>query len=199
MDRKPKVFICGSAVGYYGSRGSDLLKESEGSGNDFLAQVCLDQEKEADAAAQLGIRVVKLRTGIVLSPSGGTVSKMLLPFQLGMGGRLGNGKQWFPWIHEKDISGIILHSLENKNVSGPVNAASPGIVSNRDFTTALGKALGKPAPFTIPAFALKVVYGEMSTILYSSIRASAGKISGLGYEFKFKDIEAALKECTENR
>lgn len=197
MDQKPEVFICGSAVGYYGSRGDDRLKESEGPGNDFLAQVCRDQEKEADAAALQGIRVVKLRTGIVLSPSGGVLSRMRRPFQWGLGGRLGNGRQWFPWIHAKDISGIILYCLENSNVFGSVNAVSPGIVTNRDFTAALGKALGKPAPFTIPLFALKVVFGEMSTILHSSIRASAEKVIDLGYAFKFTDIDAALKDCME--
>jgi len=198
-DNKPGILICGSAVGYYGSRGNDLLSESEGSGNDFLAQVCRDLEKEADTAVPLGLRVVKLRTGIVLSPSGGALSKMLLPFRFGIGARIGTGKQWFPWIHEKDISGIIIHCLENEAVKGPVNAASPEIVSNRDFTKALGNALGKPAPFTIPAFVLRVIFGEMSTILFSSIRASAGKISRLGYAFKFSDIDAALKDYTENR
>ncbi len=198
MDHKPKVLICGSAVGYYGSRGDDRLKEAEAPGNDFLAQVCRDQEKAAEAAVPQGIRLVKLRTGIVLSPSGGVLSRMRRPFQMGLGGRLGSGRQWFPWIHENDISGIILYSLENQSVSGPVNAVSPGIVTNRDFTLALGKAMEKPAPFVVPLFALKLVFGEMATILDSSIRASAGKISGLGYTFKYRDLEAALKDCIGN-
>lgn len=199
MDRKPEVLICGSAVGYYGSRGNDRLKESEGPGNDFLAQVCRDQEKAADAAAQLGVRVVKLRTGIVLSASGGALSKLLPPFQFGLGGRLGNGKQWFPWIHEKDISGIILHSLENSAVSGAVNASSPGILSNRDFTKILAQTLGKPALFAIPPVALRMIFGEMATILFSSIRTSADKILGLGYSFQFREIDAALRSCVEKR
>lgn len=195
MDRKPEVLICGSAVGYYGSRGNDRLKETEGPGNDFLAQVCLAQEKATDAAVSLGIRVVKLRTGIVLSASGGALNKLLPPFRLGLGGRLGNGKQWFPWIHEKDISGIILHTLENRAVSGPVNASSPGILSNRDFTKILAQTLGKPALFAAPPFALRMIFGEMSTILFSSIRPSTDKILGLGYLFKFREIDAALRDC----
>lgn len=199
MVNKPPVLISGSAVGIYGSKGDKILAEDEEPGTDFLAEVCRDLESEIANAKKFGLRVVVIRTGVVLSSSGGALSKMLPHFKLGLGGRIGRGRQWFPWVHEDDVAGIISHCLENDSIKGAVNAASPGIVTNRGFTKALGKVLGRPTLFPVPILALRMVFGEMSSILYSSHRTSAEKIQKLGYSFKYPEIEGALRDCTLKR
>ena len=195
MEERPKVFVAGSALGYYGPRGDDPLSEDEVSGKDFLASVCRDLEAEAGKAERLGVRVVRMRTGVVLSPRGGALAMMLPPFRLGLGGRIGAGRQWLSWIHEKDIVGAIVFILENGGVAGPVNASAPGAVRNADFTSALGRALGRPAFMPIPPIALRILYGEMANVLTFSIRAVPEKLEASGYVFEYGDIDEALKKC----
>jgi uncharacterized protein (TIGR01777 family) len=198
MENRPRVLVSGSAVGIYGSRGDEVLEEAEEPGGDFLATVCRDSELEADLAQEHGLRVVNIRTGVVLSSSGGALSKILIPFKLGLGGRIGNGNQWFPWIHEEDVAGIIVHCLETDSIFGAVNATSPGIVTNRDFSEALGNVVGRPAFFPVPIFLLKALFGEMSSILFSSHRTSSEKIQESGYSFVHKEIMGALSECVSS-
>ena len=136
-----------------------------------------------------------MRTGVVLSPGGGALSKMLTPFRLGLGGKIGRGRQWFSWIHEKDIVGAIVFFLENANITGPVNATAPGAVRNADFTSALARALGRPAVIPVPPIALRVLFGEMSDVLTFSIKAVPEKLEAAGYVFQYNDIGEALKKC----
>jgi len=194
LEERPRVFVAGSALGYYGSRGDDLLGEDEAAGGDFLAGVCRDLEAEAVKAKPLGVRVVMMRTAVVLSPRGGALSKMLPPFRLGLGGRIGSGRQWFSWIHEKDIVGSIIFFLENSGISGAVNVSAPAPARNSDLTKALAAALGKPAIIPIPSLVLRILYGEMAGVLTSSIRASDEKLVNAGYVFEYDDLEEALKE-----
>jgi uncharacterized protein (TIGR01777 family) len=193
LREKPEVFVAGSAVGYYGSRGDDVLGEDEGPGGDFLAGVCRDLEGEAMKAESLGVRVILSRTAPVLSMSGGALAKMLAPFRLGLGGRIGSGRQWFPWIHESDIAGAILFCLENTDIRGAVNVAAPGIVRNSEFTGTLAKVLSRPAILPIPVFALKILFGEMATILDSSIRAVPDVVTSAGYSFGHPSLQDALR------
>lgn len=195
LDKKPQIFIAGSAVGYYGDRGDEVLDEKSSPGNDFAARVCNDLEQEAVKAEKLGIRTVRIRTGVVLSKSGGALAKMLLPFKMGLGGRLGSGSQYFPWIHETDLVKIFLYCLENTKIGGAVNGVSPGIVTNKEFTRELGKALKRPAVFPVPAAGLKLILGEMSSVLLGSQRAEAKKIIEAGFKFEFENIEDALLDC----
>ncbi len=193
LDKKPQVFIASSAVGYYGDRGDELLDEDCSPGDDFAAKVCYDLELEADKAEILGIRVVRIRTGVVLSKLGGALPKIILPFKLGLGGRLGNGSQWFPWIHESDLARLFLYCMKNPEISGAVNGISPGIVTNKEFTRELARVLRRPAIFPVPAFTLKLLFGEMSSVLLGSQRADANKIIEAEFEFEFNEIENALK------
>ncbi len=195
MEDRPRILVSGSAVGIYGSRGNDVLQEADDPGSDFLATVCRDAENEAKAAENLDLRVVRIRMGVVLSSSGGALRKMLTPFRLGLGGQIGNGRQWFPWIHEEDAAGALVHCLETDSISGAVNASSPGILTNRDFTKALGKVLGKPTVVPVPGLLLRAVLGEMSGILLASQRMSSAKLRESGYSFVYDEIEGALNEC----
>jgi uncharacterized protein (TIGR01777 family) len=192
LGSRPEVLIAGSAVGFYGSRGDDILRENEDPGDDFLAAVCRDLEVEAVRAEGLGVRVVRIRTSAVLSSRAGALPKMLTPFKLGLGGRIGSGRQWFPWIHESDIAGVIHFCLENDTVSGAVNAASPGSARNSEFTRALAKSLSRPAFMPIPIFALRALFGEMAVVLSSSIRAVPAALESAGYAFQHKSLEEAL-------
>jgi uncharacterized protein (TIGR01777 family) len=197
LDPRPGILLTGSAVGYYGSRGDDPLVESERNGSDFLASVCGDLEAEAEKAGALGIRVIRIRTGVVLSARGGALSKMLTPFRMGIGGRIGSGRQWFSWIHERDIVGAIIFLLENPEISGAVNVVSPGALRNSDFTQSLGRALSRPAIVPIPLIALRLLFGEMAGVLTFSIRAVPDKLRDAGYEFEYDEIDAALAECVK--
>ena len=189
--RRPAVLVCGSAIGYYGSRGEEILTESSAPGSGFMADVCVAWEKEADLAESLGIRLVKLRTGMVLGANGGALAKMIPPFKAGMGGKLGHGDQWISWVHLDDLVGIVQHALENP-VHGPVNGTSPNPVTNADFTKALGHALSRPAVVPIPAFTLKFMFGEMSEVMLASQRVLPKAAETSGYTFRYPDVEPAL-------
>jgi hypothetical protein len=191
---RPTVLVSSSAVGYYGNRGDELLDESSPPGRGFMSEVCQEWEREAERATDLGIRVAFVRTGVVLSADGGALAKMLPPFKLGVGGRLGSGKQWFPWIHIKDIVGIFRHALLNSRLAGPINGVAPGAVRNAEFTRQLGRALGRPAFLPVPATALRVLMGELADALLDSQRVIPKVALESGYEFRFPQLGPALAD-----
>ena len=193
LDKKPRVLVSASAVGYYGSRGDQVLTESTSPGDDFLAEVCIGWEEEAAKARQHGVRVVSMRVGVVLGSGGGALAKMLTPFRLGVGGRLGDGRQWMPWIHIDDLVGIILHSCQNDSVSGPVNGTTPNPVTNFEFTKTLGRVLKRPTVFPMPRFMLRLALGEFGDVLLTSQRAVPEAAQKSGYEFQYPDLEGALR------
>ena len=188
---RPRVLVCSSAVGYYGDRGDDFLPEDATPGTGFLPQICRDWEAKADLGEALGMHVAKVRTGLVLGSDGGALQQMLTPFKLGVGGRLGNGRQWMPWIHLDDIVGIFRHALET-GFRGVLNGGAPGIVTNADFTTALGKALHRPTIFPVPAFALRLLLGEMGGVVLASQRVVPRATQSSGYNFQYPGLDAAL-------
>lgn len=191
---KPKTFITVSAVGIYGDRGDELLSEDSEYGNDFLANLCNDWEKEAKEIELPGVRRVSLRLGLVLSNDGGVLKKLLLPFKLFIGGTLGNGNQWFPWIHIQDVVDIIEYALANDSLAGAINCAAPGIVRMKEFSKTLGKIIHRPSYIHIPRFILRMVSGQIADTAVSSQRISIEKLLGSGYEFKFPYLEDALKD-----
>ena len=193
LETKPKVLVSASAVGYYGGRGDEVLNETAGTGNDYLANVCQGWEAEANRAREFGIRVINVRIGIVLGPGGGALKKMLPPFKLGVGGRLGNGKQWMPWVHISDLVNILTFAASHPSFDGPLNATSPNPVTNRDFTRSLGKAVRRPAIFPVPGFMLRLALGEFGDILLYSQRVVPGALPELGYTFQFPDLDSALQ------
>ena len=190
----PQVLISASAVGYYGSRGDDLLTESEPAANDFLGQVAAAWEEEAMAAEAFGVRVARLRSGMVLGRKGGALARMVLPFRLGLGGRLGSGDQWVSWIHIADLTALIRFLLKESTVRGAFNATSPFPVPNREFTKALAEAVHRPAILPVPEFALKLLFGEMAEVLLGSQRAIPDAAQRAGFIFQHPDIFAALAE-----
>lgn len=194
MDAKPRVLLNASAVGYYGSRGDEVLSESSAPGHDFLAGVTVEWERATAAAAEAGVRVVLLRTGVVLSAKGGALAKMLPPFRLGMGGPLGSGEQWMSWIALEDHLHAMEHALFVDSVSGPVNLVSPNPVRNLHFATTLGRVLTRPAVIPVPAVALELLYGQMAreTILASQ-RALPAALSASGFDFQYPTLEGALR------
>jgi uncharacterized protein (TIGR01777 family) len=194
MENKPRVLLNGSAVGYYGSRGDEVLGESSAAGRDFLAGVTVEWEHATAPAAEAGVRVVLLRTGVVLSARGGALAKMLPPFRLGMGGPLGGGEQWMSWIALEDHLRAMEHALFGDRVTGPVNVVSPNPVRNLHFATTLGRVLTRPAIIPVPVVALELLYGEMAreTILASQ-RALPAALSASGFEFKHPTLEGALR------
>ncbi|MDO9042434.1 MAG: TIGR01777 family oxidoreductase [Desulfocapsaceae bacterium] len=193
-EKRPATLICSSAVGYYGSRQDEKLTEKSAPGDDFLAKVCRDWEKEALRAEEYGVRVVLIRTGVVLGDDGGALAQMLLPFRLGLGGRLGNGSQYMSWIHIDDLTAIMLYAMENHNLRGPINAVTPNPVTNSEFTHALAKALQRPAFLPVPGFALKIVLGEFANVLLGSQRVVPEVLQQAGYTYIFPEIQAALKK-----
>lgn len=195
METKPRAMIAASAIGFYGDRGDEVLSEESASGTGFLAEVCREWEAASQSAEKAGIRVVHIRTGVVLSKHGGALGQMLLPFRLGLGGRLGSGKQWMSWIHIDDIVGAVLHALGSEGMRGPVNLVGPNPVTNGEFTVALGKALSRPTIFAAPAFALRLAMGEMADeALLASQRVIPARLSGSGYEFRFRELRDALED-----
>ena len=196
---KPRVLVCSSAVGIYGDRGDEPLTESSRPGDDFLARVCRDWEQEALRAQEFGVRVVLIRTAVVLGRNGGALAQMLPPFKLGLGGRLGNGNQYMPWIHIEDLCRIMLQAMEDGHLSGPVNAAAPNPVTNRAFTRALAQALHRPALFPMPAFLLKIVVGEFAAVLLASQRVQPEVLDKSGFTFHYPDIDSALSNLISNR
>jgi uncharacterized protein (TIGR01777 family) len=194
LSHPPRVLISASAVGYYGSRGDDLLDEAAPPGRGFLADLCIAWESAASAAASLGIRVVLLRTGLVFGHDGGALPRMLPPFRFGLGGRLGDGRQWMPWIHVDDLVRVILLLTENATISGPVNAASPQPVTNAEFTRSLGLALHRPAWCTVPAPFMRLALGEFAQVLLASQRAMPCVLARAGFEYRFPQLDHALRE-----
>ncbi len=189
--QRPATLICGSAIGYYGSRADEVLTEASAPGSGFMADVCIAWEKEATLAESLGIRLVKLRTGVVLGANGGALAKMMPPFKAGMGGKLGHGDQWMSWIHLDDLVGIIQFALDNP-LQGPVNGTSPNPVTNADFTKALGHAVSRPAVVPMPAFTLKLMFGEMADVMLSSQRVMPRVAETAGYQFRYPELDSAL-------
>jgi uncharacterized protein (TIGR01777 family) len=192
---KPAVFVCASAIGYYGNRGEEVLREESAGGQGFLPEVCREWEDATRAASASGIRTVNLRIGLVLSPKGGALGKMLTPFKLGLGGRLGSGRQWSSWIHVDDIAGGIQHAMRTESLSGPVNFVAPNAVRNAEFTKVLASVLGRPAFFPVPALALHLAFGKMAAeeLLLSSQLVEPGKLSASGYPFLFRELRPALE------
>lgn len=193
-ERKPKVFVCGSAIGYYGNRDNELLTEESEPGIGFLAGVCRQWEQAAGPAEQAQIRTVHVRTGVVLSPKGGALGAMLLPFKMGVGGRVGSGKQWQSWIHVQDVVGAIQHILKTELLRGPVNLVAPNPATNTEFTKTLARALSRPAILPMPAFAVKAVFGEMGEeLLLASQKVEPCKLTLTGYQFRFPELRSALE------
>ena len=190
----PKVLVCSSGVGYYGARVAGVVNEESPLGAGFLADVCHQWEAAAVPAVEKGIRVVNLRTGIVLSPAGGTLARMLTPFKMGVGGKLGNGKQYISWMTLDDALEIINHVLVTEGLRGPVNAVTPQPVTNSEFTKTLGRVLGRPTIFLMPTFAAHLVFGEMADeTLLSSIRVEPTQLLKSGYTFRYPELEGALR------
>ena len=190
---RPPVLVGASASGYYGPRGDELVDESSPPGRDWLADVCVRWEQQTDAA-MLGLRVVKMRTGIVLDSEGGALAKMLPFFKTGVGGPVGSGKQYMPWIHLDDLVGLYLAAIDNDAFSGPINASAPTPVTNKEFAKTLGKVLHRPAVAPVPGFIIKGMYGAMSQIVLTGVRMVPGRAEELGYEFAHPELEEALRD-----
>jgi len=196
-DSRPRVLVCASAVGIYGDRADELLTEDSSHGHDFLASVCGQWEYEALRAREFGIRVVLLRFGVVLGQNGGALAQMLPPFRMGLGGRLGSGRQYMPWIHILDLCRIIRTALKDDSLQGPVNAVAPYPVTNLVFTQTLARALHRPALLPVPAFLLRLVLGEFATVLLASQNVQPKRLATLGFSFSFPDITTCLNDLTK--
>jgi len=195
---RPATLLSASAIGYYGDRGDEQLHEHSAAGSDFLAAVCQAWEHEAVAAEELGVRVAVIRIGMVLGKDGGALQKMLLPFRLGLGGRLGSGRQWMSWIHVDDLVGLFAYAIAHTEVRGVLNGVAPTPVTNAEFTAALGRALHRPAVLPVPAVALRLALGEMSAVLLASQRVLARAAQRLGFEFRYPQIGPALADlCSD--
>lgn len=191
LPRSVKVLVCASAIGIYGDRGTEPLTEDSEPGSGFLPEICLAWEK---AAMMPGIRVVKLRFGVVLNAKGGALAKMLLPFRLGLGGIVGSGRQFWSWVALDDAVGAIMHAIRSEELRGPVNVVSPNPVTNREFTKTLGKVLGRPTALPMPAMAARLVFGEMAdALLLCSARVQPIRLEGDLYRFRFSELEPALR------
>jgi len=191
---KARVFVCASAIGFYGDRGDEILTEVSAGGSGFAADLARDWEAASRIASEAGIRTVNLRIGLVLSPQGGALSKMLPAFKMGLGGRLGSGSQWWSWIHVDDIVGAIHHVIRTESLSGPVNLVAPNAVRNSEFAQVLASVLGRPALLPVPAFAARLALGEMAQeLMLSSQRVEPSKLRASGYEFRFCELRAALE------
>lgn len=190
----PKTLICSSAIGIYGDRGPETLSEASAPGHDFLAGVCEAWEREAMRAQDYGVRVVCIRTGVVLGKGGGALAQMLPLFRMGLGGRLGSGHQYMSWVHIDDLVGIMLHTAEQEGVSGPVNGVAPGAVTNREFTRTLAQLLHRPALLPVPGLALRLALGEFATVLLASQRVVPEKIGQAGYRFVFPTLKEGLDD-----
>jgi uncharacterized protein (TIGR01777 family) len=200
LGQKPRVFLAASAIGYYGNRGDEILTESSSAGNDFIAQLARDWETESMRAEAVGIRTVILRFAVILSPKGGALGRMVLPFQLGAGGRLGSGRQWMSWVALGDVVEIIRAMITDERMRGPVNVAAPGSVQNVEFTRVLARVLDRPAIFPAPAFVLRIALGEMAdSLLLASQRVIPEKLRAAGYQFQHENLEAALREILGGR
>jgi uncharacterized protein (TIGR01777 family) len=194
MESPPKVLVVASAIGFYGNRDDEIMDESSKAGEGFLSDVCREWEDATQAARDAGIRVVNLRIGVVLSPKGGALAKMLTPFKLGGGGIIGNGRQYWSWISIDDVAGAIHHALMTDSLSGPVNAVAPNAPMNREFTKTLGRVLRRPTILPMPAFAAKLALGEMANdLLLASTRVEPTKLIESGYKFRQPTLEKSLR------
>ncbi len=194
LGQPPRVWVCASAIGYYGDRGDEILREESPSGSGFLPDVCREWESAAQPAVQKGIRVVNLRIGVVLSPAGGALAKMLLPFRMGAGGTLGSGRQYMSWIALDDVIGAIHHAVTHETLRGPVNAVAPHPVTNREFAQTLGRVLSRPTLFPMPAFAARVAFGEMAdALLLASARVEPSRLLATSFVFGYPNLEGALR------
>ncbi len=193
-ETKPDVLISASAVGYYGTRGDEFLNEDAGSGADFLSKVCLQWEEEAEEVRKTGVRLAVPRIGIVLEKNGGALEKMITPFSMFVGGPLGNGKQFFPWVHMDDVSNALWFAISEEKLDGPFNLCSPNPVTMKEFASELGKAMNRPSFFPVPEVALKLLVGEAAAALTASQRAVPEKLQSLGFKFRFSEPGQALKQ-----
>ena len=199
LARPPQVLITASAIGYYGDRGEAMLEEHSAQGSGFLAELCRQWEAAANPARQRGIRIVNLRIGVVLSPAGGALKMMLPPFQLGLGGTLGSGRQYMSWVAIDDVVGAILHAASTDTLQGPVNAVAPNPVTNREFTKTLGRVLSRPTIFPVPAFALRLLLGQLADeALLASARVTPSRLQQTGYVFRYPMLEPALRHLLGN-
>jgi hypothetical protein len=192
---RPSVLVSASAIGIYGNCGDELLTERSAPASGFLGELCQAWEAAADEAAPLGVRVVKLRIGLVLGPHGGALARMIPAFKLGAGARLGSGKQWVSWIHIADLAGLVRFAIENPALAGAVNAVAPGPVQNTEFTRELARALRRPAFAAIPEIALKLLFGEMSTVLLDSVRVTPEAALAAGFRFRYPNLAPALRDA----
>jgi uncharacterized protein len=200
LSRPPKVLLCASAIGYYGDRGDEVLAEDSPPGVDFLSRVCRAWEAASEPAVQKGVRVVRHRFGMILSPNGGGLATMLPPFKLGAGGRTGSGRQFISWIAIDDVLGALEHALTAGALSGPVNTVSPRPVTNDEFTKTLGRVLRRPTFAAMPAFAARLVFGEMAdALLLSSQRVEPKRLLASGYRFRYPDLEPTLRHLLDRR
>jgi uncharacterized protein (TIGR01777 family) len=195
-DERPRVLVSQSGSGWYGARGDEPLDESAPGGDDFPAQVTADWEAEAARAEELGMRIVRTRTGVVLSDQGGALEKMLPPFKLGVGGPVAGGRQYVPWVHLEDVAGALAFCLDTEAARGPVNVAAPEPVTNSELSKALGRVLRRPAVLPVPAAALRLLYGEMATIVITGARVIPRRLQELGYRFRHRDLDEALRAVT---
>jgi uncharacterized protein len=194
-ERPPSTFLCASAIGYYGNRSDEVLTEESALGTGFLPEVCREWEAATEPAVRAGVRSVNLRFGIVLSQHGGALKQMLRPFRLGLGGKIGSGRQWYSWIHVDDAVSSVMHVLAAGVVSGPLNMTAPNAVTNADFTRALASALKRPAFFTVPTFAAKLAFGEFAEEgLLASARVLPKKLVDTGFEFRYPELSVALAQ-----
>ncbi len=194
LRQPPKVIVCASAIGYYGDRGEEVLQEESAPGSGFLADTCRNWEAAAEPMVRRGIRVVHLRTGVVLSSGGGALGKMLLPFRMGLGGKVGSGRQYMSWIAMDDLLGVIQHAISNDTIRGAINAVAPNPVTNLEFTKTLGKVLSRPTIFPLPAFAARLALGEMANdLLLASARVQPARLQSSGFVFRYPELEAALR------
>lgn len=191
---RPAALISSSAVGFYGDRGDERLDEDAAPGQGFMPEVCREWEAEAARAGESGVRVVLVRTGVVLARGGGALEKMLPPFRLGVGGRIASGRQWFPWIHLDDIVGIFRHAAFSPSLGGAVNGVAPAVVTNKEFTEQLARVLHRPALFPVPEFALRMMFGEMADVLLGSQRVIPRRLAESGYEFLYPQLMPALED-----
>lgn len=191
---KANIFICSSAIGYYGDRADELLNEESAPGVGFLPEVCREWEAATRPAADAGIQTVQIRTGVVLTSKGGALAKMLTPFKMGVGGKIGSGKQWMSWIDAEDMVGAIHHILKSDLLHGPLNMVAPKPVTNEEFTKTLASVLSRPAILPMPAFAVKLLFGEMGeTVLLGSQRVEPSQLISSGYPFRFRTLRASLE------
>jgi len=195
--RRPAVLVCASAIGWYGDRGDEVLTEASAPGSGFLAEVCQAWEDEAQRAEELGVRVVRVRIGVVLGAKGGALAQMLLPFKLGLGGPLGSGSQWFSWVHLRDVVALFVRAVDDPSLRGAFNATAPNPVTNREFTRTLGRVLHRPAFLPIPPLALRLRFGDAAQVLTASQRCLPEAALRAGFTFQFATLEGALRDILD--